>query len=1030
MRRFYLILLTVCVSVLAHAQTNTTIRGVVHDEFGVALQGVSVHLKNQEGVSVATNAEGTFELTSSESFPIEVELEYLGYQTQVVTFTSAEQQTITLVQSGATAIEEVVAVGYGTVRKGDLTGSVGTVSGKDLQERGTTSVMSALQGTVPGVDISSSSARPGGGFNIQIRGQNSLQDGGPLYVVDGVVTSSIDFLNPADIEQIDVLKDASSTAIYGSRGSNGVVIVKTKNAGTPGSPRTTVTYDGFYGLRKLARIPDFMDGREWVDFRTSAYYTYEANGYALANQQAILQNSPLLESRLYHQDYTDWLSLGTQTGQQQNHYIGIAAATDKLNYNLGVGYQNEEGNFINEELDRYSVKLSVEHKTSELFSTGASINFVHGINNFGSEHGYRDIMRMPNILSAYDDNGNLITQPGIATAIQGSGNFTSSPNPLQEINSGTEEIRQYDVLGSIFAELRPLENLSIRSTFLPRFNRTRTGAYYGRVLGQRNQDVASQINEEALEWTWDNVINYNTTFNEDHRLNVSLIHSMYKTRFEMIQAESLDLPYPSMWYNIFSGTFVPGGSGTGYNETSLLSYAARANYDYKGRYLLTGTLRYDGSSKLANRWAAFPSAALAWRMSEESFMQDLTFVNDLKARVSLGYSGNNNGIQPYGSQLTPQTSELLWYTFGGGAMNGFPTSTPVSPTITWEKTRELNVGVDFSLWSNRISGSVDWYDKLSDGLLMQRTLTVESGVPFMMDNIGSVNNRGIEVGLNTINVNTSDWEWTTSFVFGRNKNAIRSLYGKTEDVVGEARFIGHPIDVVYDFNIVGLWRVDQAAEAALVGQQPGQAIAADTDGDGQITLNDRVILGSSDPKWTGSFTSNLRYKSWDLSFNFFTRQGIFVDDRFLQEFGPDNTQRGRPKVRYDYYIPPGMPRYDWNNWGTHSDGSPQAIWGNSGEGNENAQYPHPQNKGPFYGGNGRYTDASFVKLRNIIVGYNLPSEMISKWKMSQFRIYANVLNPLVFTNYQGWDPEYATTALSSGNGPSNVTYQLGVNIRF
>lgn len=1011
-----------------HAQTKQ-ITGTVSDADGVPLAGASVMIRGSNR-GTSTNEDGNFTLGIPASAETVLSVNMIGFRPQEVTVTDQQVLTIVLQVDDAALLDEAVAVGYGTVRKGDLTGSVGTVNADALVARGTSSVMGALQGTVAGVDISSNSVKPGGGFSIQIRGQNSLQAGNPLYVVDGVVTSNIDFLNPADIEQIDILKDASSTAIYGSRGSNGVVIVRTKNAGTPGTERTTVTYDGYYGVRQLARIPDFMDGREWVDFRTSAYYTFEDGRYVLATPQAILQNSPLLEDRLYNEQYEDWLGLGTRVGQQQNHYLGIAGGSGKMNYNLGLGYQNEEGNFVREDLNRYTLKLAVEHRTSDYFSAGASVNLVHGVNNYGSETGYRDILRMPPILYAYDDQGNLIDQPGIAESIQGTGNFTSSPNPLNEINSGTREMRQYDFLGSIFAELRPMENLSIRSTFLPRFNRTRDGRYYGVVLGQRNQDYAYQSNTEAFEWTWDNVINYDRQFNEDHRLNVSLIQSAYKTRFERIQAAANDLPYPSWWYNLFSGNFMPGSSNTAYSETALLSYAARANYDFQGKYLLTATVRYDGSSKLKDKWEAFPSAALAWRVSQENFMQGVNFLSDLKARFSFGYSGNNNGISAFGSQLTPETDALVWYDFGADAITGFAPGRPVNQSITWEKTREINVGLDFGLFNNRLSGSVDWYDKLSDGLLMQRTLTVESGVPWMIDNIGSVNNRGVEVALNSTNVRTTDWEWTTSVMFSRNKNAIRTLYGKAEDVVGEARFIGQPINVIYDYRIVGLWRMDQLEQAAAWGQQPGQAIADDTDGDGAITPADRVILGSPDPTWFGSFNSNLRYRNWDFSFNIYTRQGMFVSDRFLEEFGPDNTQRGRPKIRYDYYIPPDAPRYDWNNWSTHADGSPQAVWGSSGAGNENAQYPHPQNKGPYYGGNGRYTDASFVKVRNIILGYSLPNNVISKWGMSQFRIYANVLNPFTFTQYEGWDPEYATTALASGNGPSNITYQVGVNVRF
>ena len=490
------------------------------------------------------------------------------------------------------------------------------------------------------------------------------------------------------------------------------------------------------------------------------------------------------------------------------------------------------------------------------------------------------------------------------------------------------------------------------------------------------------------------------------------------------------MPYQSWWYNLFTGSLSRDFSKANYEEASLLSFAARANYDFKGRYLLTGTVRYDGSSKLRNKWAAFPSMAAAWRISEEAFMQNSRFVNDLKLRASVGFSGNNNGIDPFNSQLTPLTDRVILYDFNGRLDRGFNSGPPINPAITWEKTRELNLGVDFSLFNHRVRGNVEFYDKLSDGLLMRRILTIESGVPWMIDNIGSVNNRGVEVGLQTTNISRNNWEWTTSFMFSHNKNEIRSLYGKKEDVIGEFRFIGKPIDVIYDYRITGLWRMDQLEEAARYGQQPGQAIAEDTDGNGQITPADRVILGSPFPDWIGSITSNLRYKNWDLSVNLYTRQGVFVSDSFLEEFGPQNPQRGRPKIRYDYYIPPELPRYDWNNWDTHTDGSPKAVWGDSGMGNENATYPHPQNTGPYYGKNGQYTDASFVKIRNIVMGYTLPTEVVSKWKMSSMRIYANILNPFVFTKYKGWDPEYATTSLSEGNGPSNVTYQLGVNVRF
>jgi len=637
---------------------------------------------------------------------------------------------------------------------------------------------------------------------------------------------------------------------------------------------------------------------------------------------------------------------------------------------------------------------------------------------------------MPVILRAYDDQGNLIQQPGIAASIQGSGNFTSSPNPLQEINSGNQETRRYDVLASAYAQVNLFDGFSIKSTIMPRFTRERVGQYYDVVPGNRNQNEAYQQNDESLEYTWDNQITYNKTFNDNHHLNATLINSFYKTRFERIQAATQNLPYDSQWYNLFTGNLMRDNSLTSYNESGLISYAARVNYDYKGKYLVTGTIRYDGSSKLADKWASFPSFALGWRLSEEEFMK-ADWLSDLKARFSFGYSGNNNGISPYGSMQTPISDELIWYDFGdGNAVSGLRPGYPVNPAITWEKTRELNFGLDFGFFNQRLYGSLDVYDKLSDGLLMSRSLAIESGVATMTDNIGSVSNRGIEISLNSTNIRTPNFQWTTSLNFAHNKNAIESLYGKKEDVMGEKRFIGHPIEVIYDYRVVGIWKSDEVEEAARWGQQPGQARVEDINGDGIITAaNDRVILGSPNPKWTANLRSTFNYKSWDLSVDLFTRQGIFVQDRFLEEFGPGNTQRGRPKIRFDYFVPQGIDRYDWNNWGTKEDGSPSATWSPTA-GNENGKYPAINNAGPYYGSNGQYTDASFVKIRNVILGYTLPSKMLSKAKISQLRVYLNILNPFTFTKYEGWDPEYATTSLQNGNGPSTVTYQLGVNLKF
>lgn len=1031
-----LLALCMCVISLSVFAQGRQITGVISDATGESVIGVNVLVKGTTNGAI-TDLDGNYTIQNVGNDAILV-ASYIGYLTQEIPVGSQSVINVVL-KEDMQSLEEVVVVGYGVQKKSDLTGAISSVSSDRITSIGTSSVMSALQGSTPGVDISTNSARPGSSFSIQIRGQNSLNaDAKPLYVVDGIITDDIDFLNPADIERVDVLKDASSTAIYGSRGSNGVVIVQTKNGATTTS-KLNISYDGYYGVRKIARTPDFMDGRENIDYRTSRYYTWDAasSSYTLtdSNQRAILQNSTQINSFLYNENYVDWLDLGTQNGSQQNHYISLAGSSSDINYNLGLGFQNEEGNFINEEMDRYVLRGSINHKANKYFSTGANFTLSHTQTNSGSQNGYRDILRMQSFFNPYDENGEILAQPGIAANINGSGNFTSSANPLLEIENSSNETRRFDILASFFAEFKPIDGLMIKTTFSPDFGYRRIG-WYRPETPDRSDDLARTEPREKFSWTWDNIANYTKTFNNVHNLNVTLINSVYKTQTELLRVQGTDFPYNSLWYNIFNGTLVMGDSQSQYEQTTMISYAARANYDYAGKYLVTGTVRYDGSSKLADKWSAFPSAAVAWRLSEEDFMKEINWLDNLKARVSFGYSGNNNGVNAYGTQMTPSTSTNIYYDFNGSVVNGFATGVPVNTNLTWEKTREWNFGIDFGVFGGRINGSVDLYDKLSDHLLMKRLLAIESGVESMTDNIGSVNNRGVEVALNTVNIRTKDWEWRTSFTFAHNKNAIRSLYGKKEDVVGEARFIGEPINVIYDYLVKGVysqaeWTAMSAEQREKMGAlQPGYAKAIDTDGDGVMTTKDRVILGQVDPKWTGSFTSTLRYRDFDFSFNIFTRQGMLVSDNFSAEYiGAASSDRGRPKVNFDYYVPGGVPRYDWSNFTIDGDGQAWATMGTSTE-NANAKYPVYGMTGQFYGNNGRYQKTSFVKVRNITVGYSLPRNILSKAGFTQARVYVNILNPFTFTDYVGWDPEYATSTFEGGNGPSSITYQVGVNLKF
>ena len=1052
MKQKLCLLLACCIcSVMSLAQTRTITGTVRAAETSKPVAGATISDRSGNA-STLSDEQGKFRLTIADTVRV-LMVSNIGFASLEIPLNGQNVIDVKL-EVASSQLEDVVVIGYGSAKKSDLTGAVGSVSAQKITSRGTTSVMEALQGAVPGVDITQSSAKPGAGFNLQIRGQNSLTGGNPLYVVDGIVTPDINFLNPSDIQRIDILKDASSTAIYGSRGSNGVVIIQTKRADNTRSGALNVSYDGYYGVRKLARLPEFMDGREWIDYRAYAYFEFNRNlgqwrnNFSTADLGRIIMSNtngsgaPVVAPRLYNEEYTDWMDLVYRDGQQQNHYINLTGSANKLSYNMGFGYQKEQGNFAQEDFDRFNLKASVNHKASDKFQVGATINLSQLLNNLGSGSAYDKLDRMAPFFTPYHPDGSVVVQPGSNPNIQSDRGFTGTNSPLAEINAEKRETRRYDILATAFAELTLMKGLDVRTTFSPRLGRERYGQFLDRIedtyVGGVPRPDRSGISEnsESFEYTWDNMVNYRTQFGADHNLSAQGVFSLFSTRNENVRVASTKLPYSSDWYNLFSGTFDPQNSSSSYSETALVSYLGRVNYDFKGKYLLTASLRFDGSSKLAQKWTNFPSFAFAWKMSQESFLNNVDWLSDLKLRFSYGNSGNNNGVGPFATITSPNIGNNILYNFGSTVWSGFAPGSPVNLNLSWEKTREINLGVDFSLLKGRINGSVDVYDKLSDGLLMSRRLAIESGVTSMQDNVGSVNNRGIEVVLNTVNVQSNNFSWNTTFTFTSNKNKIVSLYGKKEDVVGEARFIGQPISVIYDYRVLGIWTDQEYRDQKTVYDNhsaiPGEAKVADINGDNRLTADDRTILGTPFPDWVGSVLSNFRFKNWDLSIFVNTRQGMFVLDQFSRVYR-DMAGRSTLKAKdFKYYVPAGVPMPDWDNFVMDANGNPIDIrFKTTTTETLDAEYPNYQNNaGPFYGNNAYYKDASFVKVKNITLGYTFNRSIFERAGISRFRVYANVLNPFVFTKYDGYDPEYATTSVNGGNGPSTITYQLGVNVNF
>ena len=1025
-------------------QENRIIKGKVIDEKGETLIGVSILVKGTT-IGTVTDFDGNFSLEVPKNGTLVIS--YVGYKSQEIKVSGRTDFAITLASDNK-LLDEVVVVGYGVVKKSDLTGSVGSVKSETIAAKGSTSVMESLQGQVAGVNISQSSSRAGDGFKIQIRGKSSLNEAEPLYVIDGVVCDNMDFLNPMDIEKVDVLKDASSTAIYGSRATNGVVMITTKK-GASDESKATVSYDGYYGVKTVANMPDFMDGDSFLNWRFWRYLesSMDANtgqttwNMTDANYEKFWGGgSPVIKSMYQNKNYTDWTDLVTRTGAQQNHFVNITGNAKNISYRVGLGYQDEKG-VLYDGYNRWNLKGAVDHKISDKVSAGFSTNMATSLKESGSNYSVLSGFRMTPTMPAYywegENAGQLIEQPGKDAAIYPNGGGpTSNINPLVDRENSKDDTRSYDIMANLYLQYSPIKELILKTTFSPMYSKTERGTFYNGHTQYRSgkSNMAEKYNDGVFSYTWDTQANYIKTFG-DHSINVLALFSVYDQRKEGDYMGVVDMPFDVDWHNLGSGTVQNQSSY--YERMTMLSYVARLNYSYKGKYMATVSSRWDGSSKFQkeNRWGMFPSAALAWRISEENFMESTrNWLSNLKLRASFGVTGNNAGVGPYDTQALANIK--YYYNYGGTVANGFG-YTMINPDLTWEKTVEFNVGLDFGLFNNRINGTIDLYNKNSSDLLMEMQTPFELGsyTGAIISNVGKVNNKGIEIQLNTLNVQTKDWNWETSFSFARNINTIKELNGGKEDLVGNKWFIGQPIDVVYGYKYMGVCTREEAQAFANDPNMKtkfyeGEMKIYDKDGNGEINADDKMILGHCAPTWTGSFVSNLAYKNWDFSVNVYVSQGGTVYSPFMGEF-TDYSQRGMNRIKMDFYIPEGAPKLA-------EDGSITTQ-----ETTHYGEYPFPTNGTNGKGGGSfwmsgenedraqNFVDNSYVKIKNITLGYTFPKNRLQKLHISNLRVFANILNPLTFTSYKGFDPEWADAEVGDGTGGvSSRSWQFGINLKF
>lgn len=968
------------------------VSGTVLDSDGFPLPGATVIEKGTQN-GTQTDFDGNFQLNTS-SKDATLVISFVGFSTKEVAV--AGQTTIEVsLEIDAAALDEVVVVGYGTQKKTDVTGAISSISGEDINSTKEGNAFNAMAGKIAGLDVGVTSASPGTSPSLLIRGRSSLNfSNEPLIVVDGIpMEGSLNDINSADIASVEVLKDASSTAIYGARGANGVIIVTTKR-GKTGKAR--ITFDTYYGFAEVPENYNLLDADGYVNLRR------EARRAGQEEEQGLLPGSlpiPSIENSLeplqleaYQNGVnTNFLDLGTRAGQQVNHQLGISGGSEKIRYNLSLSYFDQEGVYNMSDYERYTFRANLDINATDKLKIGLSQQA-----NFSKRNNYNpiaDLISQPPLVTPFDENGKATLDP-LADGLNW--------NPLSNETPGNyiDETINYRYFANIFASYQILDHLKYTLNVQPQFesvtdNDFRASLTDSRTGGLSQAGKATRVN---TAYTIENILNYTKIFAQDHSVDATFLYSFQETKRDYLYLQASGLANDSQTFNNLSDASQVDNRDSSLETEGWVSYMGRVNYGFKSKYLLTLTGRYDGSSKLSKgkKWGFFPSASFAWRIIEEDFLKDQTVLSDLKLRTGYGQVGRNP-ISPYSTFGSIKRFEN---SFGGTPAYGFQPQDIANPDLKWETTTTFDIGLDYAFANNRISGSIDYYTGKTTDLLLNRVLPSTSGYSSILQNVGETKNSGVELTLNTVNIETEKFRWTTSFNFSANKSEIVKLLDSENDDVGNGWFIGEPLSVYYDRVFNGIWQLDENDVANSYGRRPGDIKLADLNNDGTLNDDDRKILGQLDPKWIGGFTSKMEYAGLDFVVSVYTRQGHLTRSRALENvtiFGRTND-------------------LNLNYW------SPE---------NPSNEYPRPNinRERPLDNGVLSYVDGSFVRVRNITLGYTVNQGVNEILGLESLRFYASAQNPFLFTktDLEGFDPE-----LGSGDDyiASPRTILFGLNVAF
>jgi TonB-linked SusC/RagA family outer membrane protein len=968
-----------CTSLL-YAQTK--INGLVTDEVNMPLAGVSVSVKNTKR-GTATDSAGRFTLQADKGEIIE--FSHTGMVSKTVVVGNDLTINIQLI-SAAVNLNDVVIIGYGSTKKSDLTGSVTTIKPDGLKNARVGTATSALQGLAAGVFVSTGSVKPGGDASVVIRGSGSLRAGNaPLYVVDGIpVEGGLQDLSQGDIESIEVLKDASSAAIYGSRGSNGVILVTTRK-GVKGKGRVTLNVNS--GTQRMLNKQKMMNAQQYYELASKAVpdYTWTSEELRLLSRG----------------ESTDWQDAITQNGSFSNYNLGISGGNEKVTHFLGADYYNQIGTIKNSSFRKVTLRYNMDAQTMDWLRTGIRFNIIESKLKNINEEGDSGYGTMFSAISSqptapiYTSNGDYFD-----------GFLNTKANPVAIVDLLDKSTAKSRAVGSVYFEIEPIKNLKIRSDNGAELEFFNVNSYEDGRMGQHYPDGghAVKFNGKKRYMQTENTATYNFELSNRHRFVVMGGFSASKYDYESTTADSKNLS-PILGYDNLGGAQNHGPNYSYASASTLTSYYGRVNYNFDDRYLFTVTMRQDGSSRFApgHRWGFFPSAALAWRISNEQFMENAGAVSELKLRLSAGKLGNQNiGDYAYAATIG-QGGEWADYVFGGNLATGSVQNTIANPNLTWEKANQFDIGIDFGFFKNRIAGTLDAYYKKTTDLLWLVPLPIESGFDNSLTNIGQIDNKGIELSLTTVNISTRDFSWTTAGNISYNQNKIAELYGGKLDV-NKSLFVGQPINLFYTLKSDGIWQTSEAAQAAQYNAQPGDRKVVDVNKDGVINGDDRQFAGVAVPKFYGSFTNTFKYKGFDL-ITFFTYAGGHMINNSLNRYlNAFNTWGNMGVDYYNGYWTPTRP---------------------------SQRYPAPRVGSPYANGDG--TDANlqkgdYLRLRNIELGYSFPaSSFVRRIKSTGMRVYASVQNAFTWTQFTGYDVESGD---NTNPYPNARTFMAGLSINF